>query len=391
MSSESETVPEATTTTTSAAALMQPMEVAAQSTPTTDVESLVESAPAIANKKWWKGGKAWLALMAVFVVLCAAIVTMYALSSPAADAQESAQDKAFLTLQQLGEDGVDDEDHRAFDAAFDTFDINHDGVLDADEFTAFFAREMSFSAEFERMDVDGDDVLSYPETVAYVQQMGEIEAMRDYLIESLSGVIAAAFDFEVEVGDAASLAQFLEYVAVVAYFGTYDTDINGYVRHDEFTAIAAQNEFAAFASENERGVSRDAFFDLLYGDDEFSWTGTAHEIYGEHCEDTLRAWNEVEISAEMVRDVEITLNPTQILRDIERAEPAQEEADPNAKVIHPITMRMIFQGVEPVLENAFKRRLQGGTAIKSNPFVGFPGFCSTPSQSAFCAMVAGHM
>jgi len=320
MSTETESVPEATTTTASAAAVMQPMEVAAESKPTTDVESLVESAPESANKKWWKGGKAWLALMAVLVVLCAAIVTVYALSSPAADAQDSAQDKAFLTLQQLGEDGVDDEDHRAFDVAFETFDADHDGVLDADEFDAFFAREMSFSAEFERMDVDGDDVLSYPETVAYVQQMGEIEAMRDYLVDSLADAISADFDFEVEVGDAASLAQFLEYVAVVAYFGTYDTDINGYVHHDEFTAIAAQNEFAAYASEDEGGVSRDAFFDLLYGDDEFSWAGAVHEMYGEHCEDTVRAWNAVEISAEMVRDVEITLNPIQILRDAERAE-----------------------------------------------------------------------
>lgn len=140
MSTETESVPK--TTTTSAAAVMQPVEVAAESKPTTDVESLVESAPESANKKWWKGGKAWLALMAVLVVLCAAFVTVYALSSPAADTQESVQDKAFLTLQQLGEDGVDDEDHRAFDAAFDTFDTNHDGVLDADEFTAFFAREM---------------------------------------------------------------------------------------------------------------------------------------------------------------------------------------------------------------------------------------------------------
>merc|ERR1719335_567184 len=269
------------------------MEAAADSKPTTDVESLVESAPESADKKWWKGGRAWLALMAVLVVFCAAMVTVYALSSPAAEAQDSAQDKAFLTLQQLGEDGVDDEDHRAFDAAF------------------------------ERMDVDGDDVLSYPETVAYVQQMGDIEAMRDYLVDSLAGVISAEFDFEVEVGDAASLAQFLEYVAVVAYFGTYDTDINGYVRHDEFTAIAAQNEFAAYASEDAGGVSRDAFFDLLYGDDEFSWAGALHEMYGEHCEDTLSAWAAVEISAEMVRDVEITLNPIQILRDAERAEAAQ--------------------------------------------------------------------
>merc|ERR1719445_1642082 len=320
MSTETESVPEATTTTASPAAVMQPMEVAADSKPTTDVESLVESAPESADKKWWKGGKAGLALMAVLVVLCAAMVTVYALSSPAVEAQDSAQDKAFLTLQQLGENGVDDEDHRAFDTAFETFDADHDGVLDADEFTTFFTREMSFSAEFERMDVDGDDVLSYPETVAYVQQMGDIEAMRDYLVDSLAGIISAAFDFEVEVGDAASLAQFLEYVAVVAYFGTYDTDINGYVRHDEFTAIAAQNEFAAYASEDEGGVSRDTFFDLLYGDDELSWTGAVHEIYGEHCDDTVRAWNAVEISEEMVRDVEITLNPIQILRDAERAE-----------------------------------------------------------------------
>ena len=104
MSTETETVPESTTTTTtSPAAMIQPLEVEVEAKATTGAELLVDAAPEL-GKTETKGTKMWLALAAVFVVLCAAIVTAYALWSQA-DAQESAQDTAFLTLQQLKENG----------------------------------------------------------------------------------------------------------------------------------------------------------------------------------------------------------------------------------------------------------------------------------------------
>jgi len=333
MSTETETTV-TTTTTTPAAAVMQPAEVEAKTA--TDAESLVESesTPKTVGKIWTRNKKV-LVMAFFFVVLCAVVLVAYELWAQA-DAQESPQDTAFLTLQQLMEDGYDDDDRAAFDTAFDTFDANNDDVLNEAEFSEFFTREMSYSAEFERMDVDGDDVLSYPETVAYVQQMGEIEPMKDYVIESLSGVIAAEFDFEMTVDDDEdSLALFLEYVAVVAYFGMYDADVNGYVHRDEFVSISAQNEFAAYAyadaDEENGGITREAFFDILYGDDEYSWDGALHEMYGEHSEETVSAWAAVEISTDMVRDVDIKLNPMQILRDAERAQQA-DQADPDAKM-----------------------------------------------------------
>ena len=206
------------------------------------------------------------------------------------------------------------------------------------------------------MDVDGDDVLSYPETVAYVQQMGEIEAMKDYLIESLSGVIATDFDLEIAVNDDESLALFLEYVAVMAYMRTYDSDLNGYVRRDEFTAISAKNEFAAYASEEEGGITREAFLDILYGDDTLSWDGAVHQMYGEQSEETVSAWAAVETSAEMVRNVEIALNPMQILRDAERAQ--QQQADPNSKSFARFVFGRSF---------AYKRRLFGGDNNSPKP------------------------
>ena len=227
----------------------------------------------------------------------------------------------------------------------------------------------SYSAEFKRMDVDGDDVLSYPETVAYVQQMGEIEAMKDYLIESLSGVIAAEFDFELTVDDDEdSLALFLEYVAVAGYFGVYDADVNGYVHRDEFVSISAQNEFAAYADEENGGITREAFFDILYGDDEYSWDGALHEMYGEHCEETVSAWAAVEISTDMVRDVDIKLNPMQLLRDADRA----QQADPDAKA-SPFNRQNIGSRIIFAYKYRGKtaRRLQGGMS----DFPSFVDFC----------------
>merc|ERR1712087_308189 len=120
--------------------------------------------------------------------------------------------------------------------------------------------------------------------------MGEIEAIKNYLVGSLANAIAAEFDFRVEINNEESMALFLEYVAVVAYFGTYDVDLNGYVHHDEFTAISAQFEFAAYASEDDGGICREAFFDILYGHDEYSWEGAVLDMYGEQSEETVSAW-----------------------------------------------------------------------------------------------------
>jgi len=303
MSIEMETVP----ITTSLA------EVEAKVTP--GVESLVEAAPASASKMRTKGA---LALVFVSALLCAVIMAAFALW-PQPNAQENPEDTAFFTLQQLTQDGDNgDANRESFNTAFNTFDTNNDDVLNETEFFAFFVRELSFSAEFSRMDVDGDDVLSYPETVAYVQRMGEIEAVKNYYVESLSGVIMAAFNFTLAVDDEESLALFLEYFAFVVYFGTYDIDMNGYIHHDEFTAISAHNEFVAYAKEDHGGFDREDFFNMLYGDDEFSWQGVTQNAYGELSAETLGSLAAIEITSDMVLEVNISLNPMQFLRDARR-------------------------------------------------------------------------
>ena len=83
-----------------------------------------------------------LGLLALFVVLCIVVAIVIAQITATNGTEESAQDSAFFTLQEMMEDGVDTDDHAAFDAAFDTFDTNHDGVLDEVEFSGFFEREM---------------------------------------------------------------------------------------------------------------------------------------------------------------------------------------------------------------------------------------------------------
>jgi len=340
------------------------------------IEATLATESAAAGKTWIRNNiramcsesKVVASFALIFVVVLAVIVTEY---TPwyTGKTQESPQDSAFLTLQQHMEDGYDDDDGEAFDTAFESFDANNDDVLNETEFLGFFARELSYSAEFERMDVDGDEVLSYPESVAYVQRMGEIEALKAYLIDSLSTLIATEFGFEMKVDaadDEESLALFLEYVAVVAYFGTYDTDLKGYVRHDEFTAISARNEFVAYADSAD-GISRNAFFDMLYGDGEFSWQGALREIYGEQNEETVSAWAAVEISTDTVRELKVKLNPVQILRDAEAEQKQQAEGE----AVAAFGVDGQFQFIFATGRSLGRRRLIDSNGLRS---VGFPIF-----------------
>ena len=180
----------------------------------------------------------------------------------------------------------------------------------------------SYSSEFERMDVDGDDTISYPEAVVYVRQMGEIEPMKNYLVDHLSGGIASTFGFELEADSEESLGLFLEYAAVVMYFGTYDVDLKGYIRHEDFTAIAAKSEWDSLPTANAT-LSRDAFFDVLYGTSHYSWNGALHQMSGGDAEQTVSDWAAVEAPREdTVRKAEISLSPILLLRDAERQQEA---------------------------------------------------------------------
>jgi len=290
-----------------------------------DKESMVFSESGLRRRRAIRVGKVCLCLL-----LCTAlIVAIWALATmSAAEDVESAQDTAFSTLQEMMHNGANDDDVDAFDSAFDTFDVDNDGALDEAEFASFFKRELSYSAEFERMDIDGDDAVSYPEAVVYVRQMSEIEAMRQYLVsdEDLSQDIANAFDFELDLSNS-SLSEetwqlYFEYATMAMYFLTYDEDINGYINHEEFVNISVAQEWDTYAhyfdvapDDESARVSRDAFYERLYGTDQYSWELALHEKFGSGAHYTEHEFAQLEIpSQEAVRSATIRLSPILLLR-----------------------------------------------------------------------------
>eukprot|EP01083_Nonionella_stella_P029167 80372_1 len=73
-------------------------------------------------------------------------------------------------------------------------------------------------------------------------------------------------------------------------------------------------DFVAFDWEETGQISRDDFFDILFGDDENSWKGKLKDIFGDSYEEIMNKVGAINITPDMVKNVQITVSPIQTLR-----------------------------------------------------------------------------
>eukprot|EP00483_Globobulimina_turgida_P010074 UN10093 len=122
------------------------------------------------------------------------------------------------------------------------------------------------------------------------------------------------YGFEYLHNDASSFATFLEYVAILEYFESFDTDLNGYIHHNDFLNISLKQEFDAYHLNETGKINHDDFFDILYGNDENSWKGQLNDMFGDNYQETMNQVGAINITVDMVQNVEIKLSPIPILR-----------------------------------------------------------------------------
>eukprot|EP00485_Elphidium_margaritaceum_P012662 CAMPEP_0202708132 /NCGR_PEP_ID=MMETSP1385-20130828/20389_1 /ASSEMBLY_ACC=CAM_ASM_000861 /TAXON_ID=933848 /ORGANISM="Elphidium margaritaceum" /LENGTH=336 /DNA_ID=CAMNT_0049367031 /DNA_START=104 /DNA_END=1114 /DNA_ORIENTATION=- len=225
--------------------------------------------------------------------------------------EQQQNSNAFDAMNLLRGDILSKDDNDTVREAFNVFDKDGDESLDQMEFAAFLELQMNSAAQFETLDADGDGILSYPEAVTFVKQTNEINAVLEQSLH-LVDVIAQQYGFQYK--NESELALYLEYLAILMYFEQFDVDVNGYIHREEFINILAQNEFGAYDVDNDGEISFNDFYDILYGDDSFSWNGHLHDVFGDHTDETMDALAAVSVTKEDEQATQIQLCPIHVMR-----------------------------------------------------------------------------
>eukprot|EP01083_Nonionella_stella_P050114 133398_1 len=209
------------------------------------------------------------------VILIGVAVTLVLLLTNT-DHQHVATNKneALVVLQDLSNTTTDDGAYQLFEQAFDVFDEDGNGYLTQTEFAVYLELEVipfdqlmlfdlysEYFFMFQKIDADDDDILSFREVVCYMNQMWQIQPVRDNMIRDISPIVSAVYNFK---------------------FAQMDTDDDGRLEKDEF-------------------------FNMLYGVGGRSWKGQMMESYGDDYEQIMESVNAINITTDMVQDIELHL------------------------------------------------------------------------------------
>lgn len=265
-------------------------------------------------------------IIAVSLIVVVAIVCIVvAVTSNDVATEEITQDKASFVLQDLMNVSEWSESHHTlYNKCFDAFDENGDDYLSEEEFANYFARELDHSATFEAMDVDDDQILSFAETVAYLRAMYSIPEIAELLRENTGPLVASLYQFTLNNASSdEELEIFLQYVAVAVFFDIFDPDLHGYIRHEDYLSISAANEFSAVDEDGDGQLSREEFYDLLFGNDSYSWSGHLTVAFGENKQHVMEQGGLIQVTEEMVNNVSVTICPSTVRQDAETIDEAR--------------------------------------------------------------------
>eukprot|EP00484_Ammonia_sp_Unknown_P029363 CAMPEP_0197031234 /NCGR_PEP_ID=MMETSP1384-20130603/10301_1 /TAXON_ID=29189 /ORGANISM="Ammonia sp." /LENGTH=364 /DNA_ID=CAMNT_0042460737 /DNA_START=122 /DNA_END=1217 /DNA_ORIENTATION=+ len=282
-----------------------------------------------ANKRDALIGKVALGLMVAVVLLIGIMVSIMFVESRAWTSSQSPsavatatqpEQSAFYAMNRLRSQPLpfSKQDNDSFLEAFHVFDQDKDAYLNEQEFATYFQYQIAHSSQFEAFDADNDGIISYPEAVTYEQKINEIETVREKSLDAnLVSVIAEQYGFEYR--NASHFDVYLQYLVILMYFQQFDVDINGYIHHDEYVRILAKNELHQYDTDNDGRVSANEFYDILYGDDEYSWKGHLNAQFGAHTDETMHALAQVSVTVEAVKSTKVQVCPMQILREMQVA------------------------------------------------------------------------
>ena len=153
---------------------------------------------------------------------------------------------------------------------------------------------------FDVMDVDKDKILSYPECIAFINQIMEIQEIKQNILSH----------FDNQTIDDDQHQYFIEYMVQSMYFDHFDLNGNGYIKYNDFLSISSKIEFDSYPKNDTDKMSKNEFFNLILSHNMFSWNHHLKYLFGSNqYKNVMNELSKIKISQNHVNNVDVHLCP----------------------------------------------------------------------------------